>query len=83
MKLSALILLWTLNFISTKYDRLKTIRKSQAKFYVEQQSEMDFLHTESSVGQQHDIQSWSQVTLEQVKSHESHWRQITSQVKSN
>ena len=55
MKLSTIILLWTLNFISTKYDRLKTIKKSQAKFYVDQQSEMDFLHTESSVGQQHGI----------------------------
>ena len=29
-----------------------------------------------------EYQSWSQVKLEQVKSRESHWRQITSQVKS-
>ena len=28
----------------------------------------------------HDIQSWSQVTLEQVKLHVSHWRQIKNHI---
>ena len=40
MKLSTIILLWTLNFITTKCDRFEHL-------------EMDFLHTENSIGQQH------------------------------
>ena len=40
MKLSTIILLWTLNFISTNCDRFQHL-------------EMDFLHTGSSIGQQH------------------------------
>ena len=53
MKLSIIILVWTLNLISTKCDCLKAVRKSQTKLYVAQPSEMNFLHSESSVGQQH------------------------------
>ena len=55
MKLSIIILVWTLNLISTMCDCLKAVRKSQNKLYVAQPAEMNFLHTESSVGQQHDI----------------------------
>ena len=53
MKLSIIILVWTLNLISTKCDCLLAVRKSQTKLYVAQPSDMNFLHSESSVGQQH------------------------------
>ena len=46
MKLSTIILLWTLNFIATKCNRLKPVRKPQTKFYLKQQSEI-------SVGRKH------------------------------
>ena len=53
MKLwTSIILLYTVNISATISNCLKTVWKSQAKLYVAQPSEMNFLHSESSVGQQ-------------------------------
>ena len=54
MKLwTSIILLYTVNISATGPDCLKADGKCQAKLYVAQQSEMNFLHSKSSVGLQH------------------------------